>query len=178
MMRRRPAGTCAPELRPSGAAPCEEPLRGSTRIGLFAFCLRCFRVPNLIRVPILFQLLCQSVDPLNGIPVWELGLRGPTQKWVFLQGHGGFRATRRRRLFHHRAVGCSPMHTRSCKPVQLVPPDDHANAQANTSPCSSAPELDVQRRDRQRRCVPQRVLVLKNGVLEPRHTSGEAVKLP
>ena len=53
------------------------------------FCLR-FRVPNLIRVPILFQLLCQSVDPLNGIPVWELGLRGPTQKWVFLQGHGGF----------------------------------------------------------------------------------------
>ena len=86
--------------------------------------------------------------------------------------------TRRRRLFHHRAVGCGPMHTRFCKPVQLVPPDDHANAQANTSPFSSAPELDVQRRDRQRRCVPQRVLVLKNGVLEPRHTSGKAVKLP
>ena len=50
MMRRRPAGTCPPELRPSGAARREEPLRGSTRIGLF--CLR-FRVPNLIRVPIL-----------------------------------------------------------------------------------------------------------------------------
>ena len=42
--------------------------------------------------------------------------------------------------------------------------EEDANAQANTSPFSSAPELDVQRRDRQRRCVPQRVLVQKRDI--------------
>ena len=53
MMRRRPGVTCAPDLRPSWAAPREEPL--ATRIGpsaLVPIDTR-FRVPN----PILFQLL-------------------------------------------------------------------------------------------------------------------------
>ena len=174
MMRRRPAGTCAQELRPSGAARREEPLRGSTRIGLFAYA----SVFLILSVFLSYPVALPIGGPTKRYTCVGIRFEGdPHRNGCSYRGMVAF-ATRRRRLFHHRAVGCGPMHTRFCKPVQLVPPDDHANAQANTSPFSSAPELDVQRRDRQRRCVPQRVLVLKNGTLEPRHTSGKAVKLP